>query len=78
MMQSAQNSRRSNDMPIGEVVPIGPNRSLCVGGLRKSRPERRVWTTAIVVNDELSDDPLQVPFAKWNEIVPRGTPKTGQ
>ena len=65
MMQSAENSRRFDDVTRGELVPIGAGRNLCLGGLRNSRSERRMWTAPIVVNDKLRDKPLQVPLAKW-------------
>ena len=69
MMQSAENSRRFDDAPRGELVPVGAGRSLCLGGLRNSRPECRMRAAPIVVNDELRDNPLQVPIAKRNQVV---------
>ena len=69
MMQSAENSRRFDDVSRGDLVPVGAGRNLCPGGLWNSWPERRVWTAPIVVDDELRDNPLEVPLAKWDEIV---------
>jgi len=42
------------------------------GGLesfRDTRPERKVRPTAVVMSSKLARNPVQMPFAEWNQVV---------
>ena len=51
-------------------------RDRCLNLFRKTRPQSRVWSAAIVVSNEFTEDALQMPLVQRNQIVQALAPNT--
>ena len=48
----------------------------CLNWFRKTRRQGRVWSAAIVVGNEFTEDALQMPLVQRNQIVQALAPNT--
>jgi hypothetical protein len=71
MMQPAEDEGHLNAVAEGQLMAMDTGRNLWLGGFRNARSEGRMRSAAIVVEDPLTKDALQMSFAEWNQVVSR-------
>ena len=57
-------------------MSMATGRGSCLNWFRKTRPQGRVWSAAIVVGNEFTEDALQMPLVQRNQIVQALAPNT--
>ena len=57
-------------------MSMATGRDSCLKRFRKTRPQGRVWSAAIVVGNEFTEDALQMPLVQRNQIVQALAPNT--
>jgi hypothetical protein len=69
MMQTTQYRARLDPVADWKVMPMVASRNLGLDRLRNPRSEGGMWTSTIVMGNELFQNEAKVPFVYWHEVV---------